>query len=253
MSSLLAVRKRLREIYGKSCENTITRADIREAGHLMEDAEKGVELALPYAKSLARELDLEMGDQAVQIGPQKTMARIFEKAVGKYNGNLEEIGDAGRLRCLLDGPEDVMHLRRMFAAGKGGRCIPYHPDNYVTVVGFQDFFWEPSKTGRIGYHVDLDVTISGGKSVGIEIQFIDKHMVGTEKATHLNYQKVTAIERKALREGRPLREEELQSIEEYRDSTQKMYLGDAINYGYYDLRRPDIRAKESFPHLRLVV
>lgn len=249
MHSLRAVRKRLREIYGESCENTVTKTDMREAAQLKADAEKGVVLALPYAKFLARQLDIP--ETNVEIGPMKTLARMFEKAIGKCDGQLDEINDVGRLRIPVDGPEDILTLRRMFGTEhRYGKFTPLHPNNSVTVTGIQDYYWEPSKTGRIAYHVDLDVAISGSKSVGIEIQFVDKRMLGTEKATHLNYQKVTGIERAAKRNGRDLRADELETIEHYRESSRNMYLADAQNYGYDELRRPDLRAA---PHLRLAV
>lgn len=252
MSGLQIVRKRLLEIYGESCGNSITKAHIKEANVLKEDAAKAVDLAIPYALSQAKELGLS-GD-AVQVGPSKTLTRMFEKAFGKLDGNLEEINDVGRLRVLFDEADHVKQLRKMYGGGKNAKFTPFHPNNHVSVTGAQDYYWEPSSTGRIAFHVDLDVAISGGKSVGVEIQFIHKDMLSTEKATHLNYQKAKGIERVAKHDNRPMTADETQAVTNYRESNTAMYLADALNYDLYDLRRPDLQIKNlrSLPNLRLI-
>lgn len=251
MSIVSSVRRRLSDIFGEDCEKTVTKADIEEANRLRDIAEKGVDLATPYAKYLAKELGLSGND--IQIGPNKTLPRMFEKAIGKLDGHLEDIGDVGRLRVLIDSPEQVLALRRMFHVPPRGKFEHVHVDNHVAVVGFQDYFWEPSKTGRIAFHIDLEVMVSGGQSVGIEIQCIDRRMLKTENSTHVNYQKACAIERKANSENRELTSDEVTAMNNYRESNRKMYIADSLNYGYYDLRRPDLlREVRSEPALALV-
>ncbi len=250
MRNINLVRKRLYEIFGDNCDKVVTRANFEEANKLRELAEKGVEYATPYAQYIAKELGLN--GNAIQIGPQKTLGRIFEKAIGKFDGNLDHIGDVGRLRGLLNGPEDVLELRRMFGVRRGSTFNPMHVDNHVTVGSVQDYFWEPTKTGRIAFHVNLDVTVSGGQSVGIEVQFIDKNMLETERATHINYQKACAIERTACKENREPTKEEKVAMDKYYESNRSVYLADALNYGYYDLRRPDLRLiVPEIPHLKI--
>lgn len=253
MSNLTSVRKQLSEIYGGSCTQLVTKSDIKYAQKLQEHAEKGMPYVLPYAQHIAREIGLE--PSAILPAPPKRISRIFEKAIGMHNNDLNEVGDVGRVRGLLNSYEDVLALRRFFGVRWGtGTFEHMHVNNHVSVDSVQDFFWEPTKTGRIAFHVNLNVTISGGQSVGMEIQFIHKDMLQTELSTHLNYEKACAVERTAKKENRDLTAEQAESVAQYRESNRSAYLADALNYGMFHLRRPDLIKLEmpDTPLLRLV-
>ncbi len=245
---LKTVRRRLYEIFGTRAAD-ITRADVREARDLMEDAAVASELAMPYARRIAKELGLNP-ETAVVKGPIKKLDRIFEKAIGKLNGQLEQVPDVGRLRILIEGPEQVLALRRMFLDQRRSFTV-MHPTNEVTVNEFEDFFWAPSKTGRVAIHLGLDVNLSGSRRVPFEIQIIHRDMQETEQFTHDNYQKSCEIERKAKHENREPTENETSSMNAYRESNKQRYLADALRLNLYDLRMPSMRVNKG-EHLQLI-
>lgn len=240
MGSRCAVKKirgRLSEIFGSTLA-AISGKDINEARELIGNAKKASEIGIPYAESIA--LAIGLSKESVVPGPLKKLERIFEKAIGKHAGQLEEVPDVGRLRILIEKPEDVIALRRMFVERQGTLKI-VHPNNKITVTEFQDNFWEPSSTGRVAIHIGLDIRLSGSKSVPYEIQVIHKDMVDTEKFTHNNYQRACDIERKAKGENRPLTADEADAIESYRKSNRERYLADSLNYNLFSLRQPKLR------------
>lgn len=235
--ALKKIRNRLREIFGASVVSVIGRAELDEARGLLEAAKKASVEAIPYAHRIALALGLD-SHKAVVEGPLKKLDRIFEKAIGKHDGQLDEVPDVGRLRILIEKPEDIVALRRQFV-GRDGGLIQTHPTNKITVTEFQDNFLHPSSTGRIAVHIALDIRIPGQVDpVPYEIQVIHKDMVKTEIFTHDNYQQACRIERRAKAEGRSLTEDEEAAIEHYRESNRRRYLADALRLGLYELRHP---------------
>jgi hypothetical protein len=235
--ALKKIRNRLCEIFGASVASIIGAADLEEARELVENAKKASIEALLYAQKISKDLGLN-SKEAVVEGPLKKLDRIFEKAIGKHDGHLDEVPDVGRLRILIEKPEDIEALRRRFVA-RNGEILEEHPSNKITVTEFQDNFLHPSSTGRIAIHIALDVRIPGQiDPVPYEIQVIHKDMVATEIFTHDNYQRACEIERKAKAECRKLTADESQAIEHYRESNRQRYMADALRLGLYDLRHP---------------
>lgn len=225
------IQKALAEIFGDAVE--LSREKLAKARELIGNARDAQVYAVPFAQKIA--LEIGLAEAAVVPGPMKSLNRIFEKAIGKLNGYLEDVPDVGRLRILIEKPEDVIALRKMFLTPRG-ELKDAHPDNKITVTEFQDNFLHPSSTGRIAIHIGLEVKLSGNVVVPYEIQVIHKDMVATERFTHDNYQRACEIERKAKAENRSLTKDEAEAAEHYRESNRRRYLADALHLDLYELR-----------------
>ena len=105
---------------------------------------------------------------------------------------------------------------------------------------FEDFYWRPSSTGRVGIHLTLDVKVQGRGIVPVEIQIMHKDMVKTEDFTRDNYESAQLIRRQAMLENREPTAEELEAIEGYDASSRQRYAADCVRLDLLDLRRPDL-------------
>lgn len=243
---------------GERRPDVLNKGNLERALTLQGDAGEVKKSALPYAKKIAKKLGLDP-DEAVVDGPVKKLHRIFEKAA-KLDGQVEKVPDIARLRILIEKPEDIIRLRKMFLGGKpkyGGEgermgvLLDKHPQNDITVKEFEDYFHIPSSTGRVAVHIGLEVPLTSTRSVPVEIQVIHKDMLGTESQTHGNYEKSCQIEQLAKKDGRPLTSEETEAIKFYKKSNESLYTADCFNYDLMKLRRPDHRIKAA-PLLRIV-
>lgn len=247
--SLKSLELKLAPIFGAPPKDVVTKQNLIKALDLQDASEEAAAIVRPYAEFMARETGLDP-NEAIIYGPTKTLPRIFSKAIGKFDGNVERVPDPGRLRELIESPENIRELRYMHLGshpryegdeGRIGRVLDRHPTNEITIREFEDFFWIPSSTGRPAIHLGLDVKLSSTRSVPYEIQFIHKGMLDTEDFTHNNYQKLSEIKRTAQREKRPLTANEASAIEMYQESNRNRYEADALHYDLVGLRHPKLR------------
>lgn len=261
MSSLRTVKRisgYMKEVFGRT-HDAVGRDALETAQRMIEDTRDAREIALPFAERLTRKLGLDPEESLIE-GPPKSLFRIFEKAYGKYKGVFEDVPDYQRVRILVESPDDIIALRRMLLGDhptyhdkRIGDVANKHPNNQITIKEFEDYFWEPSSTGRVGIHLQLDVKLTGTRSVPFEIQVIHKGMLETEEFTHRNYEKACMIERHAKIAGRTRQEgtetvavltpEEIQIKEGYEAANQAAYLADCLNYDLMKLRHPRHRAR----------
>lgn len=235
------LRDGLSGIFGTHVVSSITKNEVKRVRTLQQDAAETTSIVKPFAEIIAQRLKLD--PKAAVTEPRlKKLDRIFEKAIGRHSGQFEEVHDVIGLRILVEKPEDIMNLRKMFLGnspvyeGRNGALLNHHPNNEITVREFEDFFLRPSSTGRVAVHMKLDVRLTGGHSVPYEIQVIHKDMQDTEIFTHDNYQKAEEINRMAMSQKRPLTEDEKHAVEGYHASNRERYKADSLNYGLSDLR-----------------
>lgn len=242
----------------RACSWYINSASVAFARRAIEDADQATQIVLPFARNLAKQIGLKP-TAAVKEGPNKRLLRIFEKAIGKYDGQVREVPDIARMRILFEKPEDIENLRtlilggnpRYYAEKQGGSArLGFiqqewrHPCNNIELTEFEDFCHIPSSTGRVGVHMQLKVRIPGKRERLYEIQCLHKDMQTTEDLTHNNYMNAHKIRRTAMSEGRDLTPEEERAIEAYDNSSKERYLADSLRLDLFPLRRPDLRFEE---------
>lgn len=207
----------------------------------------GKEYVFPFAKSLAKLIGLK-ADAACKEARPKQLFRIFFKAVTQYDKDISKVPDIGRMRLLVKGPDDIIRLRdQLLIKGRHrhtnrriGRLLDANPTNEITIKEVEDFYHDPSSTGRIGMHITLEVKIPGNKIIPFEIQVMHEDMVETEDFTRSNYMNAQAIRRAALAENRALTATEQEAIDSYDASSRERYNADALRLGLFDLRRPEL-------------
>ncbi|MEM6811627.1 MAG: hypothetical protein AAF549_04085 [Pseudomonadota bacterium] len=237
----------------------VTEQDVLDAKELSEGSKEAEKLVMPLARWMARQIGLN-SRAACSEADTKRLYRIFEKAVTKYDKVVSKVPDIGRMRLYIEKPEDVIALRRLlfgdnprYYDDRKGIIQDPNVSNEITLKEVEDFYHVPSKTGRVGLHIQLAVKIPGNKIIPFEIQIIHKDMKETEDFTRENYDEAKTIQRRALLEKRPLTDDEAEAVANYDESSQKRYLADSIKHGLVDLRRFDLRraASQKAAHFHL--
>ncbi len=240
----LSLSKRLSNIFGVSVK--VRGEEVERALTLMHGSEEAVKIAIPYANKIAKSIGLKSSVAVQAEAPHKKLVRIFSKAISKHQGDIECVPDIGRFRILIEKPEDILALRKLFLGqnptfnNRQGELLDSHPANNIALREFEDFYWRPSSTGRVGIHLTLDVKVQGTGTVPVEIQIMHKDMVKTEDFTRDNYESAQLIRRRAMLEHREPNAAEMEAIENYDTSSQKRYAADCVRLGLLDLRRPDL-------------
>lgn len=239
--------------------------EIDEFNVVSAGSEKATGIVTPFANSIVKAIGLKSGAAVVEA-PCKKLARAFAKAITKFDGNIGKVPDIGRMRILIEKPEDIIELRKFFLGNNPqyinkrlGVIKDQHPKTNITVREFEDFYYVPSSTGRIAVHIGLDIKVPGFKNaIPFEIQVIHKDMQKAEDFTRDNYENVQLIERRTISEGRlkfdgtpDFTDKELQEIKNYNDSSKARYSGDASRYGLSDLKRPDLARRDARLHHQL--
>jgi (p)ppGpp synthase/HD superfamily hydrolase len=245
--------KKLSEELTKACNVpvNVTNEDVREARLLMENADEATKVVVPYARAIAKKLGLKSTSACVEGEPKK-LFRIFYKAVTQYEKVISDVPDIARMRLYIEKPEDIIKLRRMLLGDKAeyrhddegqdrlGVIEDPHPTNQISLVEFEDFYRVPSKTGRIGIHIQLDVKMPGNIHVPFEIQVMHREMAKTEDFTRDNYLQMKKIARTALAENRLPTDQEQESMDGYNKSSRHRYMADSLRLGLFHLQRPDL-------------
>lgn len=239
-----SLSKRLSHIFDVTVK--VTGEEVERALALMHGSEEAVEIAIPYANKIAKSIGLKSSVAVQAEAPHKKLLRIFSKAISKHKGDIGCVPDIGRFRILVEKPEDILAIRKLFLGqnptfhDRQGELLDSHPTNNITIREFEDFYWRPSSTGRVGIHLTLDVKVQGRGIVPVEIQIMHKDMVKTEDFTRDNYESAQLIRRQAMLENREPTAEELEAIEGYDASSRQRYAADCVRLDLLDLRRPDL-------------
>ncbi len=269
-------------------EIIITPQQLESVKNITRGSNEAMDIVLPHVQRFLKQSGLHKSCAVVE-GPCKKLKRFFAKAIGKHDGDINKVPDVGRLRILIEKPEDVIAIRKLFLGDDpkytsnkdddakridiavrnifSGNNPKYtnnkddgverigivedrHPTNNIAINEFEDYYHVPSSTGRMGIHISLNVTISGKQTIPFEIQVLHKDMVITEDFTRNNYLRAQEIERRAKNEGRPETEEEKMAIENYDNSSKERYIGDALRYNLVELRRSDLAREIDHKHLK---
>jgi len=224
----------------------VTEQDILDALELSAGSKEAAKFVVPFARGLAKTLGLK-SSAAVSDASTKLLKRIFSKAITQYEKIVSDVPDIGRMRLLIEKPEDIENLRNILLGANPtytdkriGDIVDKNPTNEITIDEVEDFYHVPSSTGRIGMHITLLVKIFGNIIVPFEIQVLHKDMVKTEELTRDNYMKAQEIKRVAKAQGRSLTESEQDSVDGYDASSRERYTADAIHLDLFDLRRKDL-------------
>lgn len=235
------IEKKLSETLNE--EVKISPQKVEEALNMINRSDEASEIVCLYANYIVKQIGLKSSAARGEPSCKKIM-RILFKAVANYNGDVSKVPDIGRMRILIEKPEDIIALRKMFLGNNPiykderlGDLIDAHPTNNITINEFEDYYLVPSSTGRIAIHIGLYIKIPGKEKIPFEIQVVHKDMLTTEEFTRDNFMNAQRIRRK----NRPLTQNEKDMVENYDASSRKRYTADAIKYNLIEpLRRQDL-------------
>lgn len=197
------------------------------------------------AQVKAETFAIDLADKIMQIpspdlhvvnGPIKDLDRIFEKANGRYDGNLNEVNDIGRLRILFNDPTQFLAVRDLFNSDqKLDRFNNALRTNGIEIVEFEDNYLEPKAHGYIGSNLIIAIDLGKGRLENFEIQFMHENMQLTDKITHATYEEQRSIIEQADEENRNMSNEEEQIVIGYQVAGANLYKADARHYGLISL------------------
>lgn len=200
-----------------------------------------------YARDLAEEIGLPV-ETSVKMGPIKTLSRIWEKAIGKYQGQVEKICDICRERLLISSPDDVLALRRMFDPRRENEFSERWKGRGIHPVEFEDYFAKPSSTGFRGINIKLAVDMGKGRYHVCELQVVHKDMLKTLDITHVLFEEIRTLEGAAAAKDRDLSAFDQDKVREMKEETIRLHEEDAVALGLKDLEIP--QANESVYYAR---
>jgi (p)ppGpp synthase/HD superfamily hydrolase len=244
----MGLRKKINELkdyFGGAAPVAVTPETVARALEVQQRAQDVQEEGIPYnfAESIARRLGLDP-QESVAYGPIKRLPSIFNK-VPRFDGDPQKLPDVGRLRVLVDNADQILAIRKMFLGnkphydGRKGDILDKHPNNYVTLTEFEDYFLRPSNTGRVAIHIG---TIIDG--LPYEIQILHKDMLETEDFTHDNYKQAERLKAEIAKlsfDQVDLIAEKREAIEHYHESNRQRYAGDIKRLGLGKLLHPHLQ------------
>lgn len=155
-----------------------------------------------YAEALCKEMDIDP-DVAIEMGPVKSLKRIFEKAATKYSEEIQKISDICRCRIYFNNAEQIKKLRKIFGPGKNSH--PFHQkwlEQGTELYAFKDYFARPKAHGYVGINIKIDIDIGKGRHVPCEIQIWHRDMQNTYKLSIDLYEKIRKVTDVMNAEGR---------------------------------------------------
>lgn len=226
---------------------SISAKDMEKAHDLIAGSDSATKLVNSYLKRQLKQYNLKNSSQ-IQEAHHKRLFRIFYKKVRRNFDDVAQVPDVGRLRLLVNNADDIETVRSMFLGtnpkynnDRIGVVLKKHPENNIEINEFEDFYYVPSKTGRVAIHLTLNVTTEGHTIVPYEVQIMLKDMVQTEEFTRDNYLKKQEIEGRALHENRLLTDPEKQAIQSYENSSSERYRADCYKHNLFNLQREDAK------------
>lgn len=207
---------------------------------LIKHAEQTRTQILKYARALAGALDLEF-DQAVKMGPIKTLERIWQKAIGKYDGRVEKICDIARERLYINSPADIIDLRSLFGPGKAGGFHETWSSRGVHVLEFEDYFAKPSSTGFRGINIKLGVDMGKGRFHICELQVLHGEMKDTLDTTHMYFEQIREYKDNAEAQKRELSPVEMDVINRLEAEATRLHNEEAERLGLNMLEQPQVQ------------
>lgn len=199
---------------------------------LMRHAEMARSELRKFSVSLAEAMGLEAGN--VVPGPIKELGRIYDKATGRYDGNVRRICDICRQRVLFNSPADVVAFRRLLSQGSNSAFYQESLDHGVKIAEVEDCFAEPKKHGYIGINIQLEIDLGKGRKHIAELQLMHRDMVEADKTSHYLYDQIRLLDEQAT--FRPLTEDEKNARASYLESNKALYEAESARLGLGVLR-----------------
>jgi hypothetical protein len=203
-----------------------------DVGVLMRHAEMARSKLRKFSVALAEEIGLN--EDSVVPGPIKELGRIFDKASGRYDGDVRRICDICRQRILFDNPADVVAFRRLLSQGVHSKFYQEAMDHGVRIAEVEDCFAKPKKHGYIGINIQLEIDLGKGRTHVAELQLMHRDMVEADKTSHYLYDQIRLIDEQES--FRTLTEDEKNARESYLKSNKALYEAESARLGLDVLR-----------------
>lgn len=178
----------------------------------------------------------------------KNLDRIFEKAAGRCDGDINQLTDICACRILFNDNKQIHTLRELADYWLKWEThptkVPYRSfiknweDKEFRITEIDDNFAKPKKHGYRGMNLTVMVPLNKNRSQLCEIQIMHEQMQLTDKITHAAYEAIRSTKEKAVAQGRELSDEEREMVENYMQTIKTIYDGDASNYGLKSLEIP---------------
>ncbi|MEZ5814828.1 MAG: hypothetical protein R3E13_08975 [Alphaproteobacteria bacterium] len=223
--------------------------------------QKRAAMAQSTGEAFAADLAQEMGlypELAIQRGPIKDIARIFEKAEGRCKGRIEEVNDVSRCKLIFKTPYDFVKARQILSQydNTPGKFVKKWKNHNVKIIEFEDNYAEPKPHGFIGANLVIEIDLGKNRSERYEVQFMHENMQLTDQITHRLYEEIRTLQegaviravraatepvevpdrRKQKKEyqaflQKVMTNEEKAAVAGYEKTTKNLYEADAYNYG----------------------
>ena len=182
-----------------------------------------------FSYAICNESDITPEDSVV-MGDVKSLDRIIEKAVARYDGDVSKVDDVCRDMILID---DQYQLRELRAIISSSSFRDTWEDKGVRVEKIDDMFSHPHEdTGWRGLVLKLEVDLGKGRTQSAEVQVIPRAMQDIYQSTHIDLEYIRKKKDNAKALGTRLSEEDQASIQERQANARRKHYEAARDTGF---------------------
>lgn len=169
-------------------------------------------------------------EDSVIMGQTKSPARIIEKAVARYNGDVSKVPDVARDMILVDSMDQVHALlntinRNYFRSTWG--------DKGVGITSIEDKFAKPHPvTGWRGLVVQLEIDLGKGRTQTAELQVIPRGMHDIYQRTHVYLEQIRELKDNAKALHINLSDHEKNVVSTHQTEARRMHFEGARDTGF---------------------
>lgn len=201
-----------------------------------------------FSYALCNESDVAP-DSSVIMGETKSVSRIIEKAVARYNGDVSKVDDVCRDMILIDDQEQLRDLRSIIS---NTSFRDTWEDKGVRVEKIDDMFTHPhADTGWRGMVLKVEVDLGKGRMQSAEIQIIPRAMHDIYQKTHVYLEQIRELKDNAKALNVNLSEHEKTVIAEHQAEARRMHYEGARDTGFLspdELRQPSSEISRLFEY-----
>jgi hypothetical protein len=148
-----------------------------------------------FSYALCNESSITPEDSVV-MGNTKSVERIIEKAIARYDGDVSKVPDVARDMVLVDSMDQVHAILNTTSRNYFRNTWM---DKGVTINSIEDKFTKPHPvTGWRGIVVQLEIDLGKGRSQTAELQVIPRGMQDLYDKTHMYLEQIRQLKDNAL-------------------------------------------------------
>jgi hypothetical protein len=192
-----------------------------------------------FSYALCNESSITPEDSVV-MGDTKSLERIIEKAIARYNGDVSKVPDVARDMVLVDSMDQVHAILNTTSRNYFRNTWM---DKGVTINSIEDKFSKPHPvTGWRGIVVQLEIDLGKGRTQTAELQVIPRAMRDLYNQTHMYLEHIRQMQDRAQAFNINLSDHDKSTIEGHKIEARRIHYEGARDTGF--LSQEEIRQNQ---------